>query len=158
MHAIYIDISKAFNSIQHWHIEEVLKYYKINPKLIAAIMNFLENRRARLKINSQVIEWFKVTQGTPQGDSISPLLFLMCINPIIEYINQKREGYKLNKWMKISILAYANNIVLIGSSRKEIKKTLKQLEKWMNTYGLTINYNKSAYTHNCDKAMEPMYA
>ena len=60
--------------------------------------------------------------------------------------------------MKISILAYANDIVLIGSSRKEIEKTLKQLEKWMNTYGLTINHNKSAYTHNCNKAIEPMYA
>ena len=33
VHAIYIDISKVFDSIQHWHIEEVLKYYKINPKL-----------------------------------------------------------------------------------------------------------------------------
>ena len=52
VHAIYIDINKAFDSIQHWHIEEVLKYYKINPKLIVAIMNLLENRRARLKINS----------------------------------------------------------------------------------------------------------
>ena len=129
VHAIYIDISKVFDFIQHWHIEEVLKYYKINPKLIAAIMNLLENRRARLKINSQVTEWFKVTQGTLQGDPISPLLFLMCINPIIEYINQKGKGYKLNKWMKISILAYINNIVLIGNSRKEIKKTLKWLEK-----------------------------
>ena len=97
VHAIYIDISKVFDSIQHWYIEEVLKYYKINPKLIAAIMNLLENRRARLKINSQVTEWFKVTQGTPQGDPISPLLFLMCINPIIEHINQKGKGYKLNK-------------------------------------------------------------
>lgn len=27
IHAIYIDISKAFNFIQYWHIEEVLKYY-----------------------------------------------------------------------------------------------------------------------------------
>ena len=44
MHAIYIDISKAFDSIQHWHIEEVLKYYKINPKLIAAIMNLLKKK------------------------------------------------------------------------------------------------------------------
>ena len=68
VHTIYIDISKAFDSIQHWHIEEVLKYYKINPKLIAAIMNLLKNRRARLKINSQVTKWFKVTQETPQGD------------------------------------------------------------------------------------------
>ena len=65
IHAIYIDISKAFNFIQHWHIEEVLKYYKIDPKLITAIMNLLENRRARLKINSQIIDWFKVTQETP---------------------------------------------------------------------------------------------
>ena len=88
-------------------------------------MNLLENRRARLKINSQVTEWFKVTQETPQGDLISPLLFLMCINPIIEHINQKGKGYKLNKWMKISILAYADNIVLIGSNREEIEKTLK---------------------------------
>ena len=82
----------------------------------------------------------------------------MYINPIIEYINQKGKGYKLNKWMKISILAYADDIILIGSNRKEIEKTLKRLEKWMNTYGLIINHNKSAYTHNCDKAMEPMYA
>ena len=28
----------------------------------------------------------------------------------------------------------------------------------MNTYGLTINHNKSAYTYNCNKAMEPIYA
>ena len=28
----------------------------------------------------------------------------------------------------------------------------------MNTYGLTINHNKSTYTHNCNKTMEPMYA
>ena len=53
VHAIYIDISKAFDSIQHWHIEEVLKYYKIDPMLI---MNLLENRRVRLKINSQIID------------------------------------------------------------------------------------------------------
>ena len=132
VHAIYIDISKVFDSIQHWHIEEVLKYYKINPKLIAAIMNLLENRRARLKINSQVTEWFKVTQGTPQGDSISPLLFLMCINPIIKYINQKGKGYKLNKWVKISILAYVNDIVLQQKRNKKDPKVNREMDehKW----------------------------
>ena len=93
----------------------------------------------------------------PQGDLISLLLFLMCINPIIEYINQKGERYKLNKWMKINVLAYADDIVLIDSNRKEIEKTLKRLEKWMNTYGLTINHNKSAYTHNYNKAVESIY-
>ena len=121
-------------------------------------MNLLENRKARLKINSQVSNWFKVTQGTPQGDPISPLLFLLCINPIIEHINQKGKGYKLNKWVKISILAYANDLVLIGSNRKEIEKILKWLEKWMNTYGLKINHNKSTYSHNSDRAMEPIHA
>ena len=48
-------------------------------------------------------------------------------------------------------------IVLIGSNRKKIEKILKQLEKWMNTYKLTINHNKSAYIHNYDEAMEPIY-
>ena len=38
------------------NFEELVKYYKINPKLIAAIINLLKNRRARLKINSQIIE------------------------------------------------------------------------------------------------------
>ena len=64
IHTIYIDISKAFNSIQHWHIEEVLKYYKIDPMLITVIINLLKNRKARLKINSQITDWFKVTQET----------------------------------------------------------------------------------------------
>ena len=49
----------------------------------------------------------------------------MCINPIIEFINQKGKGYKLNTWMKINVLAYADNIVLIGSNRQKIEKPLE---------------------------------
>ena len=59
--------------------------------------------------------------------------------------------------MRISILVYANNIVLIDNNRKEIEKTLKWLEKWMNIYKLTINHNKSTYIYNCDETMEPIY-
>ncbi len=148
LHAMYVDISKAFDSVQHWHIEEVLRYYKVDIILITAIMNLLKNRKARLKINSQVTEWFEVTQGTPQGDPISPLLFLICINPIIEYINQKDKGYKLSKWLKISILAYADDIILLGNNRNEINKITKWLTSWMDAYGLKVNHSKSGYTHN----------
>lgn len=59
--------------------------------------------------------------------------------------------------MRISILVYANDIVLTDNNRKEIEKTPKWLEKWMDAYELTINYSKSAYTHNCDETMKPIY-
>ena len=54
VHIVYVDISKAFDSIQYWHIEKVRRYYRIDSILITAVMNLLENRKARLKINSQV--------------------------------------------------------------------------------------------------------
>ena len=38
IHVAYIDISKAFDSIQHWHIEEVLRYYRIDPTLITVVI------------------------------------------------------------------------------------------------------------------------
>ena len=44
------------------------------------LFNFLSNRKQRVVLNGQVSAWGSVNAGVPQGSTLGPLLFLICIN------------------------------------------------------------------------------
>jgi exonuclease III len=150
VHLSYIDFYKAFDSQQWWHVENTLQYYKIDPNFINAIKNIYNGRESRLKINSQLTDFFPLNQGTPQGDPLSPLLFILCINPLLEAIYNKHKGYKIANGPRINALAYCDDLLLIADNRKEMEEMLQTLGEWGIAHGFHVNENKSAYSHNSE--------
>jgi hypothetical protein len=148
LHACYIDLQKAFDSVQYWHIDKALKYYKVDPKLRAAIANIYKNRTARVKINKQITPSFQVNQGTAQGDPLSPLLFIICLNPLIEKLNNTNWGYKMRYGPRIASLAYCDDIVLLAHTHQHMVQLTSMLESYGTTHNLIVNGSKSAYTNN----------
>ena len=74
------DISKAFDKI---HIESLiykLSQLKLPDPLLRIVSNFLHDRTAQIKLNSKLGDVFKLKSGVPQGDILSPLLFLIMMN------------------------------------------------------------------------------
>ena len=74
------DISKAFDKIWHKGLIYKMMQTGMNAQLLRSLSNFLHNRKAYIKVNKTKGPLFSLHAGVPQGDVLSPTLFLIMCN------------------------------------------------------------------------------
>ena len=83
------------------------------------------NNTAFVKVNNDVnTNWFDVPNGVRQGDPLSPNLFNIFINELVKYLKSLKIGIDIEHDLKISVLLYADDIILLGSDEAELQSLL----------------------------------
>ena len=80
---VFLDLQKAFDCVDHSILLGKLHHYGIRGVPLKLIESFLSDRRQYVKIGANKSSTVYVNIGTPQGSTLSPLLFLIFINDII---------------------------------------------------------------------------
>jgi len=81
---LLIDLSKAFDSIEHYQLLEELSKIGCSTNSLRWFTNYLVNRSQRVRANNVTTPWRSVTRGVPQGSSLSPLLFNILVRRLPE--------------------------------------------------------------------------
>ena len=70
---IFLDLSKAFDTINHTILIKKLEYYGIRGIALKWFQNYLTNRKQIVKYNDITSEAMTITTGVPQGSILGPL-------------------------------------------------------------------------------------
>ena len=138
---LYLDLSKAFDSLSHKILISKLKHYGICDIALKLMKSYLENRKQYVQFDTCTSDMKSIRNGVPQGSILGPLLFLI-------YINDFPNSSKL-----FNFLMYADDTTLfccledIKSDNKELvlNNELQRVHSWLKANRLSLNVKKTKY-------------
>ena len=106
-------------------------------------MKIYGDLNGKIRTSNWVSEEFKFTKGVFQGDPLSPIIFLICFNPILEDLKtfEQSDGYSLNGTPFIT-LPFADDFNLITRDIRKHRKLMVRLHDLTSSMGLKLKPRK----------------
>ena len=144
--ACFVDFQKAFDWVNRDLLEYKLLCSGIDGKFYNAIKVLYKAPVACLQINNLRTSWFPTPFGVKQGDVLSPTLFALYVNDLAQEIKQVNLGIPIDD-VNLSILLYADDIVLVAVNEINLQKMLNIMSLWCSKWQLVINSEKTQVLH-----------
>ena len=151
-----IDFSGAFDNVSYKAIINALYRRGFGKKITTSIATLLTGNSSKIVVNGRCKGAINIEKSCRQGDPISPYLFILVLDQLLDKLNRVRslKGYELKmqeKTIKMTAAAFADDCYAFLTGREEsIKKQFEAVKKILKSFeeetGLKINVNKSELT------------
>jgi len=142
-YAFFLDIQKAYDTVWRNGLWYKLWQLGVRGKAWRIIKEMYKTTKSCVSIDGKLGEFFDMTNGVAQGDTLSPTLFSMFINSLLEEVEQQHLGFALNDiWM--GALMFADDYVGICESGEELQSMIDALYMYSRKYRFNANVSKCA--------------
>ena len=135
---IYIDLSKAFDKLDHAILLDKLNYYGVRGVAYRLFHSYLSNRYQYVEYNGSISSTKVVDTGVPQGSTLGPLLFLISINnlPCVSPL--------------FNMVMYAGDTTLYcnlsnNPNDNYLNSELNKISEWLSSNKLPLNVRKTKF-------------
>jgi len=163
-YAIFIDLVKAFDTIHHDLLCQILSKYGLPPIIVNNVRKLYNNCKVKIKVGSKFTE-IEYTTGVHQGDNISSVLFLFVIQAFLDTLQLKTQPSQFayfpenknnnSKSQKGRLLSqnttakgspfffnsffYVDDSFFLFNSRSELHQAIIELDKHFSRFGLIMH-------------------
>ena len=142
----WLDLRNAFGSIPHAALTTTLTHMGAPQEFVSMVSNLYTDSYTQIRVGQDYTEHIPLLAGVKQGCPLSPILFNLSIELILRQAKKSATeiGPALHHETPLSILAYADDLVVISRHRVRLQKILDAVSTAANTLGLTFRPDKSA--------------
>ena len=141
LYLCFIDFSKAFDTVKHDKLIQMLQDINIDGKDLQLIKNMYWQQTAAIKVNNNISGYQKIEKGVRQGCVLSPEFFSLYSEIILRTIKD-RPGIRIGG-ANINNLRYADDIVLIAGREEELQDLVHTINEESGIMGLSLNIKKT---------------
>ena len=138
---LFIDFSKAFDTLSHTKLVEIMERIGIRGNTLSWFKNYLQWRTYQVQINNNVSDKMPTEYGVPQGSKLGPILYIIYANDMIKSLRES------------TTFAYADDTAVVVSDKnicnatETMQNQLDIATKWCHDNGLIINATKTKIMH-----------
>ena len=131
LYVLLTDLEKAFDRINHDYLFSTLQRYGFGDTFVNCCKSLYKNAESVINVNGSLSSTVFLRSGVRQGDPLSPLLFVIAIEPLISAImNDTRiKGFTLDN-NTTKILGYADDLAMFSTNSNDIA----HIEFWLDLF------------------------
>jgi len=139
--SIFLDLSKAFDTLDHNILLNKLEYYGVKGNALELFISYLDNRKQVVQYDETTSEQLLIKTGVPQGSILGPLLFIIYINDLTHACELFQPViYADDTALYSSLEAFDRNDL---DSDEAINAELSKINNWFKLNRLSLNSNKT---------------
>ncbi|KAH7673194.1 hypothetical protein AAVH_26712 [Aphelenchoides avenae] len=146
LYLVFVDYEKAFHSIEINVVLNELGSQGVSSNYVDILEDVYDGCTTEIKLFHSPVT-IPIKRGVGQGDTISPKLFTAALEEVIKPLGwESRKGCGITiEGRKLTHLRFADDIVLIGSTIREVERRLEELNRATESAGLRINRSKTKW-------------
>ena len=138
----FVDLKKAYDSVWREGLFARMNEDGVPKKLLSLVRRWYKNVTVRIRVNDVESEWFESKVGVWQGDTLSPLLFNIFINGIVDKVKESGVGVKVGEDI-VSVLLFADDMVLTANNEEDLGLLVAKVKDFCDRWHLEVNVGKT---------------
>ena len=138
----WIDYKKAYDMIPHSWILESLEPASVAKNVVEFISRSMKGWNVELVSCGELLSKVNTRRGIVQGDSLSPLLFVICMRTLTEILRKVPMGYTLKFGEKLNHLLFTDDLKIYGKIEREINALVSTVELFSTDAGMEFGIKK----------------
>jgi len=154
-----VDFEKAFDTVEHSALWTVLQECGVPEHYVVVLQRLYEKQTAVVSLDEESGP-FELKRGVKQGDPVSALLFILVMDHCMQSLKEKWAnasvhrkglpfGMRVDGGESLTNLRFADDILLVASSKGDVGKMLRQLAQEASKYGLKLHMGKTKVLTTC---------
>jgi hypothetical protein len=144
LHMVFVDCSKAFDSVDRGLLLEALEAHGVGPRILRAIKQLYAAGDANF-VRGHEDQTFSSTAGVKQGDNMSPVLFVIVLDVILRLagLEEFRVPRATGDDFLATVFGYADDLVLCHDDPAALQRNIDKLVETLARFGLKVNVKKT---------------
>ena len=151
LHLLSVDFKSAFNSVDQHCLHHIMHQLGVPRDAVEVVAGIYAGTTTKITCPAGTTRSVPVRRGTIQGDVLSPLLFLLALEPLLRWLDMGGRGYRCgsppdNNPLTVPAGAYADDLNILAGDLHDMKLQVEKIERYGSWMSLGLAPQKCALT------------